>query len=129
MAKKKSGGPNKSQAIRDYDAANPGAKAAEVAAALSKKGMKMTAQYVNTVRFQSKKKKKASKRGRPAGSTSTKQAKKRTTKTAAKRGRPAAPKTSEVSLDSLIKVKQIVDEMGGIDGAKQALAALEQLMD
>lgn len=109
MAKKKS--QNKSQAIRDYYQSHPNAKPREVVAALKKKGVVVNAQFVSTIRSVSKKKGgKIGKPGRPVGS-----------------GRH--PRPGDVSLDSLLKVKKIVDEMGGIGQARSALTALEQLAD
>lgn len=131
MAKKKSGGPNKSEAIRDYYAANPTAKPKEVAEALSKQGISVTPAFVSTIRSTSKTKKKTGKRGRPAG---RKTARKTARKTGRRVGRPATARRGtaargDVSLDSLVRVKEIVDEMGGVEDARSALAALERLQD
>jgi hypothetical protein len=43
-------------------------------------------------------------------------------------GRSPKPST-EISYESLLKVKQIVREMGGIEDARSALTALEHLLD
>lgn len=108
---KKSKGPNKSKAIRDYYDAHPNAKPKEVVVALKKKGIHVNAQFVSTIRSVSKKKGgKIGRPGRPVGS-----------------GR--RPGSGEVSYDSLLRVKRIVDEMGGIGQARNALTALEQLTD
>tara|TARA_R110002049_G_scaffold72490_1_gene186946 strand:- start:39391 stop:39729 length:339 start_codon:yes stop_codon:yes gene_type:complete len=112
MAKKKS--VNKSKAIRDYYAANPKAKPLEVAAALKKSGIDVTPAFVSTIRSTSKKKK-VGKPGRPTGSKSSRQ----------KTGTGA----DDVSFDSLIKVKSIVEQMGGVAQARAALDALEILLD
>ena len=53
---KKSKGPNKSQAIRDYYKAHPNAKPKDVVSALKKKGIVVSAQFVSTIRSVSKKK-------------------------------------------------------------------------
>ena len=46
-----------------------------------------------------------------------------------KKNAPAAQESSEhISYTSLLKVKEIVDELGGIDEARRALSALERLM-
>ncbi len=117
---KKSKGPNKSKAIRDYYGSHPSAKPKEVVAALKKKGIVVNAQFVSTIRSVSKKKGgKIGRPGRPVGSTSNNHS--------SRRARPAV--SGEVSLDSLLQVKRIVDEMGGIGNARTALAALEQLVD
>lgn len=109
---KKSKGPNKSQAIRDYYKSHPTAKPKQVVVALKKKGIVVNAQFVSTIRSVSKKKGgKIGRPGRPVGSGR----------------RPIGSK--EVSLDSLLQVKRIVDEMGGIGKARMALTALEQLVD
>lgn len=127
---KKSGGPNKSEAIRDYYAANPTAKPKDVAEALSKQGVTVTPAFVSTIRSTSKKKK-VGKRGRPAA---TKAGRKSARKSARRGGRPATTRravsaSDEVSIDALLKVKRIVDEMGGVEDARNALSALEKLRD
>ena len=111
MAKRKSGGKNKSQAIRDYYNANPAAKPKEVASELKKKGIQVTPAFVSTIRSTSKKKNgKIGRPGRPVGSTSKRSA------------------NGEVSYESLLQAKKIVDQMGGLSEAKSALSALENLI-
>ncbi|EMI45797.1 MULTISPECIES: hypothetical protein [Pirellulaceae] len=126
MAKKKSDGVNKSQAIRDYYAANPKAKPMEVAEAMKAQGIDVTAQFVSTVKSNSKKSKTTSTRGR---ASSRKAVSKKAVKKATRRGPRASKATSEVSLDSLLNAKKLVEEMGGVEGARNALSVLEQLMD
>ena len=46
---------NKSQAVRDYAKAHPEATSGEIAAALTKKGIKITANYAANIKSQSKK--------------------------------------------------------------------------
>jgi len=120
MAKKSVGGVNKSQTIRDYHKAHPKHKPKQIAAELGKKNVKVSPQFVSTILSTSKKRKTIGKPGRPKGSVS------------ARRGRPRKSShrpAQEVSIASLLKVKQIVSEMGGIDDARTALTALEKLMD
>lgn len=128
MAKKGSG-PNKSQAIRDYYAANPNAKPKEVSAELKKQGIDVTPAFISTIRSTSMKKPKSAKRsvGRPAGRPAGRPV-----------GRPAGrpPKTASssgsaagLSIDGLIKAKSLVRELGGIDNAMATLAALKKLAD
>jgi len=65
MARKTKSGTNKSATIRDYKAANPTASPKEIAEALSKSGMDVSAQFVRTVLSNAKKKGgKVGKRGR-----------------------------------------------------------------
>lgn len=120
--KKKAGTPNKSQAIRDYYKAHPKAKPQEVAAELKKKGINVTTAFVSTIRSNSKKKKGNGKPGRPRG------------KKTVRRGRPVGSGsgsrgTQEVSMESLLRVKELVEEMGGINECRTALTALEKLLD
>lgn len=119
MAKKKKS-VNKSQAIRDYYDANPEAKPAEVVAAMKKKGLVMNAQYVSIVKSNAKKKSTRVVSAAPAKKS-----------TGAKRGphKATLKAAGAISLDSLIKAKQLVEEMGGVEEARNALTALEQLMD
>ena len=121
MAKKKSGGVNKSQLIRDYRKAHPNQKPKQIAAELAKKGIKVSPQFVSTILSTSKKKKKIGKPGRPKGSKSA-------GRSSAAAGRRTSTRSTNISIESLIKVKEIVKEMGGIDEARKALTALEQLM-
>ncbi|EMB15420.1 hypothetical protein [Rhodopirellula europaea] len=127
---KKSGGPNKSQAIRDYYGANPDAKPMEVAAELGKKGIVVTPAFVSTVKSTTmgKSAKKSARKSAKKSAPSVKKSSK-----GAKRGRPVgstnkATASNEVSLDSLLQVKRIVEEMGSVQDAKNALTALEKLM-
>ncbi len=129
---KKSAGPNKSQAIRDYYAANPKAKPMEVSDALTAQGIKVTPAFVSTIRSTSKKKK-VGKRGRPAGATKSSSkpttSKKLGRPAGAKLGRPASSSgAGNVSIDALLKAKSMVEAVGSVDEARAALAALERLM-
>ncbi len=128
MAKKKSG-PNKSAAIRAYYEANPNAKPKEVQEGLEAQGVKTTTAFISTIRTNMKKGVGGGRRGRPAktgagpgrpaGGTKRKGA-----------GRPAASakKSNEVSVESLLKVKEVVQQMGSVDEARAALNALEKLL-
>ena len=123
MAKKKSDGVNKSQEIRDFYAANPDAKPAQVVEALAEKGIVVDAQFVSTVKSNAKK----------AGAGKSRKASRKASsprKTATRAARPKkAAASGEVSLQSLLKAKELVAEMGGVEDARNALAMLEQLRD
>jgi len=107
MAKKAKGGPNKSSAIRDYKAANATATPKEIAEALGKDGIAVSAQFVSTVLSNAKKKGgKIGKRG-------------------PKPGRKAAAAAG--SLEQLITAKKMVEQLGGIENARSALNVLAQL--
>lgn len=106
MAKKAKGGPNKSSAIRDYKAANPAATPKEIAEALGKNGIGVSAQFVSTVLSNAKKK------GGKIG----------------KRGpKPGGRKAASGNLEQLITAKKMVEQLGGIDNARAALNVLAQL--
>ncbi len=62
MAKRKT---NKSQAVRDYASAHPKATSGEIAAALAKQGIKITAAYVANIKSGMKKTRKAAKTPAP----------------------------------------------------------------
>ncbi|TWT52802.1 hypothetical protein Pla22_04290 [Rubripirellula amarantea] len=121
MAKKKAAGGNKSQAIRDYKAANPTAMPSEIAQKLTEQGFDLNAGFVSTVLSTAKRKTKVGRRGRPKGSKNK--------QVAGAVGRPRKTDSgATISVDSLIKAKKWVDEIGGIDEAKSAIETLERLM-
>jgi hypothetical protein len=105
---KKSGGPNKSVAIRDYKAAHDDAGPKAIAEALGKDGIKVTPAFVSTVLSNDKRKSGKGKRGKRGG----------------RRGAPRADK----GLASLIQAKKLAEQMGGIEPARKALNALAKLL-
>ena len=129
MAKKTSG-PNKSQAIRDYYAANPEAKPKQVVEALAAQGIEVSAAFVSTIKSTSKGDKPATRRGAPA-SKSTRTAAAPAAPRAAASSNSSSNKRSEhtLSIDNLLKAKDLVKELGGIDNAINTLSALKQLAD
>lgn len=108
MARKAKSGSNKSAAIRDYKAANPSASPKEVAEALEKSGLSVSAQFVSTVLSNAKKK--GGKVGKPGRTP----------------GRPVAVPVGD--LQHLILVKKLVDKMGGIEKGKAAVDVLARLL-
>lgn len=104
---KKSGGPNKSEAIRKYKASHGDAGPKEVAEGLSKEGIKVTSAFVSTVLSNDKRKGGKGKRGR-------------------KPGRRRAAGSS--SLDQLMLAKRLAEQMGGVDAARSALDTLAKLL-
>jgi hypothetical protein len=111
MAKKRSaGGPNKAQLIRDYMKDNPQAGPKDVADAVNNQhGLKLSAQYVSTIKALDKKAGKK-KLGRPKGSKAA-----------------AAPAAGADVISSLLQAKKLADAMGGVANAKMALDALAKL--
>jgi hypothetical protein len=118
---KKSGGPNKSQAIRDYYAAHPNAKPKEISTELKKQGIDVTPAFISTIRSTSMGKKKktvktASAKAAPAAAP-------------AKASSAAKASSTNISIESLIKAKSLVRDLGGIDAAIATLSALKRLAD
>lgn len=108
MARKAKSGSNKSAAIREYKGANPEAGPKDIAEALEKSGVSVTAQFVSTVLSNAKKKGgKVGKRGR-------------------KPGRRVALPVGD--LQQLIQVKKFVDQLGGVQKAKAAVDVLARLL-
>jgi len=99
---KKSPRGTKSQAIRDYLAANKTAKASEVVAALAEKGITVSAPMVYSL----KARKKMGQRRRKA---------------------EASGQTVGLSISGLLAAKKLVDAVGGIEPAREALNALAKL--
>ena len=98
MAKKKK--VNKTKAVLEYLKAHPGAGNPEVAEALTKEGIKITAGHVSTIKTQSKKRRRAVK------------------KVVAKRG---------VGIPEIKAALALLKACGTADAAKEALAAAEEI--
>jgi len=100
---------NRSQAIRDYLAKNAGASVGEIKEALAKKGIDASDSLISAVKY-----KKARRKGRSKG----------------KRGRRAGPRAASVagvSVETLVAAKQLVDRVGGVEAAVQAIGVLRKL--
>ena len=97
MPKKK--GPNKTQAIKDFMREHPDAGPKRVAEALTKSGIKVSAQYVSTI------------------------------KSLHKRRLPSVKSLEEVDipLSAILAAKRLAEELGGVDKARAAVEALEML--
>lgn len=143
---KRSGGPNKSAAIRDYLESNPNAKPKEIVEHLQSKGMDVTPAFVSTIKSKLLSSGQLSagggsaaapaptkRRGRPKGAGA---ARKKVTRrgrapkaAAAKTAAPAAAKApaGSVSVDGIVLAKKLADQLGGVDKARAALAALEKI--
>ncbi len=131
MAKKKASGVNRAKAtgvnrakaIRDYYQSHPNAKPLQVSAELKKQGIEVTAQYVSTIRSNSKRQKgEVGKPGRPSGKKSPAEA--RTAKPTSKNHRK-----HKVSIAMLVRLKDLTREFGGIAETRAALDALEAISD
>jgi hypothetical protein len=114
MAKKQK--VNKSQAVRDYLKAHPTAMSSEIAAALNKKGIKITASHVANIKSQSKKKR-------------------RTKKVPKQVAEVAVPVTEEkpikvgdmVTVEQVKKVAELMKTVGGFRGVDKVLEMVKEL--
>jgi hypothetical protein len=114
-AAKAAKGGSKSDAVRAYLAANPDASPVTVAAALKKKGIKISVSLASAVKYA----KKGKKAGRPKGRRSP--------------GRPRMAASSRassngaVNIEALVEAKRLAERMGGIEAAREALSVLAKL--
>ena len=106
MARRASGGPNKSQAIRAYKSDNASAGPKQIVEALAKQGVKVTPGFVSTVLSNDRRK---GRKGRPKG------------------GRRAATRGHD-PLAALMLAKKLADQMGGVEKARNALDALARIL-
>jgi ribosomal protein L23 len=122
MARKTKSKINKSNAIREIRATHPEAGPTEIAAMIKTQfGVEVTPATVSTVLSTDKKRNgKVGRPGRPKGS---------------KNGASKAASTKvglngnqDAFIQNLLKAKQLVNDMGGISEARNALNALESLM-
>src|SRR5690348_414154 len=97
---------NKSAAVRDHLAKNPAAGPTEVAAALTKQGVKITPAYVSTVKALLKK----------AGTNAKASGGKR-------RGRPTRSSRGGdvVSIAGLLEARRFAERVGGVENASRLL--------
>jgi hypothetical protein len=105
----------KAQAIRDALAADPKGMPKDVAAKLSIEGWNVTANEVSQAKYLLKAKKKVKKKAAATPAEAVPDA--------------AAVPADMVSVAALQKAKKLIQELGGVKEAKQALAALAQLLD
>ena len=108
MAKKKTAGINKSQAIRDHLAKQPDDGPKAIVVALGEKKIKVTEALASQVKYVKAGKKKRRRRKKKAATTQ------RTV-------------SDKISISTLVQAKQMADQLGGIEKAKTALAALAKL--
>lgn len=109
---------SKSQRIREALEADPQAMPKALAEALTAEGFSVSANDVSQAKYLMKQ---AEKKGGP---------KVKVVKAKGKAAAPAAdPASDMVSVAALQKAKKLIQELGGVAEAKQALQALAQLLD
>ncbi len=122
---------NKTQLIEKALAASPGKGPKEISEALTAKGVDVSPAYVSTIKTNLKAKTAAPTATAPTATAPKKEAtkkkggvKKKTTK---KRASKAAA-TSDITYEQLCMAKEMTRQLGGAEKAKEALAALSQLL-
>jgi hypothetical protein len=114
---------NKSQAVRDYLKANGTATNTEVADALTKKGIKVTANYVATLKSQAKRRK--ARKAVAAKPVAEKQA--AVTVTAVAAPEPSARPANTVTIDQIRAVAQMVKTSGGFARLHEMLGLIKEV--
>jgi hypothetical protein len=109
---------NKTQEIAKALKSTPEKGPTEIATDLTAKGVDVSPAYVSGVKLKMK----------DEGGTPKKKARKGRKKKAARRGRPPkAASSANVTYDELQKAKAMSRQLGGVEQAKAALAALAEL--
>ena len=121
MAKKEK--VNKSQAVREYLKAHPGAMSKEIAAALVKKGIKITPAHVATIKTHAKAKRSARKAREKAAATAP---------TSPAPAAPVAPQApampaNAITLQQIKAVGQMVKSVGGFGRFRELLEVIRQV--
>lgn len=104
MGRRKSSGVNKSTAIRNYLDANPEVKPKAVVAALKEQGVTVTAAFVSTLKSND------SRKGRQ--------------KTLGRKGARL-----DAGIASLVAGKKFIDKVGGVQQAREAINALDKILN
>ncbi len=117
---------NKTQVIEKALAASPGKGPKEISEALTAKGVDVSPAYVSTIKTNLKAKTATS---TPATSTPAAPIVATPKKKATKKQSPEAAPTSDITFEQLCLAKAMAKQLGGAEKAKEALAALAQLVD
>lgn len=127
---------SKSTAVRAYFRQNPGAGVAEAIEALESQGTTVSTALVSKIKYSDNKPGGKRRRGRKkkaieASTTdapATKKKRRKRRKKSARRGTAAkAASADRVSLSELVQAKKLAEQLGGVDAAREAMAALSRL--
>ena len=119
MARRTASGVNKSQAVRDYLAKNPGATPNQIVAGLKDQGVDVSVGLASNVKYTMGKRRGGKVRRRKLSVA-------RATNGGPGRGRRGRPSMA-LSMDDLLATKQLVNQIGGAAKVRKALEVLEQL--
>ena len=117
---------NKTQVIEKALAASPGKGPKEISEALTAKGVDVSPAYVSTIKTNLKAKTATSTPAAPIPAAPIAATPK---KKATKKQSPEAAPTSDITFEQLCMAKAMAKQLGGAEKAKEALAALAQLVD
>jgi hypothetical protein len=115
MARKTASGVNKSQAVRDYLAKNPGATPNQIVAGLKDQGVDVSVGLASNVKYTMGKRRGKVRRRRMSVAQAT--------NGGGRRGRPSMA----LSMDDLLATKQLVTKVGSAAKVRKALEVLDQL--
>ncbi len=104
MARRSKIGGSKSKAIREYRKDHPDSKPKEIAENLNQAGYKISPQYVSTILSNDR------------------------NKVSKGRGRRRVGISAGSSIDHLLAVKKLVNDVGSVEAAQQAIAQYSKLM-
>ena len=136
---KRTGGANKSAAIRDYLSGNAAAKPKEIVAHLKSKGLTVTPAFVSTIKSKLLSSGELTadgtiilptptkRRGRPKGALGKKTALRTATPAATAAAPTGIKEGPAVSIEGLVLAKKLADQLGGVANARAVLAALEKI--
>ncbi|MEX2121635.1 MAG: hypothetical protein WD847_18755 [Pirellulales bacterium] len=117
---------SKSTAVRAYFSKNPGASVPEALAGLKAQGITTSVALVSKIKYSGNRKASNGRRGRRKSVELNAPAPKKRRKKSVRRG-AAAASSDRVSLSELIGAKELAEQLGGVDKAREALAALARL--
>ena len=106
MAKRKRGGVNVSQLVRDYKSQHTQAKPKAIAEALNGQGTKISPQHVSTILSNWRRKKERT----------------------AKRGPATNGNSVGIDVAQLVKAKTLVEKLGGVEQARKMVDALAKIL-
>jgi len=109
---------NKAKAVREALVKNPKGSPKEISAALKAEGVDVSPTYVSLIKWQAKQSKRKAKKTAPSAEAA-----------ASPRAASGGKASETITVESLIQAKKLAEALGGVEVARQALAALSRIMD
>ena len=117
--------PSKTKAVHDYVKAHPGVSNVDVAAALSKQGVKLTPQHVANIKSKLKKLRAERKQGKATAAAAAAPA--ALSVAASPVAEQPTKAANTITLDQVKKVAQTVKAIGGFDRLKELLDVVREV--